>query len=131
MRTISKHCLMALEGGVEQTLLRHLKYRATWKVARNERGRQYARLDECTIGSRKRDWQNGAMVSLTVTFKDNKVADMYGVLTWATGEMEPYEPLAKEDLVRRLNALVDVEVRRKGWELFTGCHGVALNGIRK
>lgn len=131
MRIISKHCLMALEGGLEQSLLRYLNNTARWTVARNENGGQYAQLKECTVCSRKRDWQSGSMISLTVTFKDNKVAEMYGEIAWTTGMTEPYEPLAKEDLVRRLNALVDVEVRRKGWELFTGYRGVAIRGIHK
>ena len=131
MEKISKQCLMALEGGLEQSLLRYLNNTARWKVAQNENGGQYAQLAECTVYAKKRDWKNGIMVSLTATFRNNRVVAMYGTLQWQSGETEPFEPLAKEDLARRLNAIVDVAKRRKGWELFTGYHGVAIRGIQK
>ena len=124
MEKISKHCLMALEGGVEQSLLNYLQNTATWGVALADDGSQYARLRECTVCSRKRDWQNGNTVSLTVTLRDNRVVAMYGTLTWATGETEPFEPLAKEDLIRRLNGIVNVAKLRKSRELFTGVRRV-------
>lgn len=131
MVKINKHCLMALESGLEQSLLRYLKDRATWKVVLDAAGHPYAQLKEHTWCSRKRDWQNGSMVSITATLKDNRVAEMYGVLTLDTGETESFEPLAKEDLIRRLNAMVDVAKRQKSWELFACCRGRALKDMLK
>ena len=131
MEKISKQCLMALEGGLEQSLLRYLNNTARWTVAQNENGGHYVQLAECTVYAKKRDWQNGAMASLTATFRDNRVVAMCGTLQWQSGETESLEPPAKADLERRLNAIVDKAKQRKGWELFTGCHGVAIRGLQK
>ena len=116
---------------MEQSLLRYLNNTARWTVAQNENGGQYAQLAECTVYAKKRDWQSGVMASLTATFRDNRVVAMYGTLQWQSGETESLETPAKADLERRLNTIVDVAKRRKGWELFTGCHGVAIRGIQK
>jgi hypothetical protein len=115
MVRINNSCLRALEGGMEQALLNYLRIRAQWK-----KGPRCAVLQECCINTKKRDWQNGTMVGCTAVIRGNRVEDLYSYVQVDYDRREEFDLLAKEDLIRRLNGIIDVERRRKDWELFTG-----------
>ena len=116
MVRISNNCLRALEGGMEQSLLNFLNNRARW-----QKGASCAILQPCALNVKKRDWQNGTMVGCTAVIRDNRVETLYCYIGQEYDDRkEEFELLSKDYLIRRLNSIIDVEKRRKDWELFTG-----------
>lgn len=100
---------------MEHALLNFLNTRAQWK-----KGLTCAVLQECCLNVKKRDWQNGTMVGCTAVIHNNRVKDLYSYVQVDYDRREEFDLLAKEGLIRRINSIIDVEQRRKSWELFTG-----------